>query len=98
VKPVTALSEAFNFHNVDLRRYLAYGQLGLGWQRPTSGRWAPFTKVAYFRSVDSESQLDYFYENALGQEIVVGWPERYDPPADVLNFGGGVDYSHKFAG
>jgi hypothetical protein len=30
VKPVTAPSEAFNFHNVDLRRYLAYGQLGLG--------------------------------------------------------------------
>lgn len=93
--PFPAPSEEFTFHGADLRRYAAYGQGGIGWQLPTQGRWSPFVDVAYLQSLSSESQLDYYYENAADMDIVVERPDRYDLPANLLKFGAGVYYSPK---
>lgn len=91
--PFPAPSEEFTFHNADLRRYAAYGQVGLGWQLPTQGRWSPFIDVAYLRGFSSESQIDYYYENVADMDIVVERPDRYDLPANLLNFGAGMFYT-----
>jgi hypothetical protein len=91
--PFPAPSEEFIFHNANLRRYAAYGQVGLGWQLPTEGRWSPFIDVAYLRDFSSESKIDYYYKNIADMYIVLGRPDRYDRPANLLNFGAGMFYT-----
>jgi hypothetical protein len=98
LEPFPAPSEDFTFQNADLRRFTAYGQLGLGWQLPTQGIWSPFIDVAYLHGISSQSQLDYMYEGTADQDLVVERPDRYDLPANLLNFGAGMFYIPKASG